>query len=171
MIDFGGFFIGLGLGLLILAGVVLWKPQYNPDRCRTNCIGCTIAWDLTQRGTPATARSFESAIFDGPIVSTIYPDANELTVTPQNLKKGLFLRGGQRGYIRYQRRDGSRHMVGYVRVFGLVWVVDPQTSAAKIPLGLYILYDPGTEYRFARLDDIEPAECELLDKITERSER
>ena len=166
----GDFLLGLGLGLLILAGVVLWEPKYNPDRCRTNCIGATIAWDLTQRGMPATARSFEPVLFDEVIRTAVYPTARELTTgdSLSRLQRGLYQQGGERGYLRYARRDGSRHMVAYVRLGGLVYIVDAQTCAMPVPLCLFWIYDRGLGYSFARLDNIDYADCDLLDKVVER---
>lgn len=167
----GEFWIGLGLGLLILAGVLLWTPKYNPDRCRTNCMGCTIAYDLTQRGIECHARNFEPAALGvSSVMRAIYPDLVEQTVEAdyQAIKNAL-LQGGGRGLIRYARKDQSRHMVAFFMRNERVYVVDAQKYSFGIPLRVFLWLDKGVSYSWARLDNIDFNDCELLDRLVERS--
>lgn len=163
----GSFLVGFGLGLLLLACFLLHHPIYNPDRCTTNCIGTTIAFDLSARGIKSASLSFDPEIFEVSIIKTIYPDAVEYTTNAnyKQIKDWLYQEGGERGYLYYSRKNGPGHVVAYERVNNIIWIVDAQISRFRVPLWLLYIWDKGVTYRMARLDNIEFMECDLLRKI------
>ena len=167
-----GFFWGLTLGLTILTLKQFYHPPLNPGECGTNCMGCTIAFDLSERGIPCKARNFEPAALGvSSVIKTIYPDLDEQDIDGnayQTLKNAL-LRGGERGLLRYQRKDETRHMVAYLVRSGRVFVMDAQSYGFAIPLRVFLWMDRGETYSWARLDNIEFNDCELLDRLVERS--
>ena len=165
------FLLGLGVGILIVSAAILWRPRFNPGRCDTNCTGCVIAFDLSQRGIKCKARNFEpAAIGVSGLLKAIYPDSVEQEV-PAGFRalKNALLEGGQRGYLRYIRKDGSRHVVAFFIKDGRVMIMDAQSYDFAIPLRVFLWTDRGETYRFARLDNIGFSDCELLDRLVERS--
>lgn len=168
-----GFFWGLFLGLAVLAVSVWYKPPLNPGKCNTNCMGCTIAYDLTQRGIECHARNFEPAALGvNSLMKAIYPDLVEQTVEADYTAiKNALLQGGGRGYIRYARKDQSRHMVAFFVRDGRVYVVDAQKHSFGIPLRVFLWLDKGVSYSWATLSDLSVSFNDLLNQVIERSEK
>ena len=167
------FMIGLCIGTLTMIYRQFYATPLNPDKGTVNCIGTTVAFDLTARGENVTAISFDPEIIDGPIIKAIYPDVDEHVIGTgfRRIRKWLYLRGGERGFLRYTRKDGPGHMVAYVKDHGRVYSVDAQKSMVKIPLWLFYALDKGEKYSFARLDSIDYADCETLWKVVRKGEK
>ena len=167
------FLLGLVLGTLGMLFQHFSSAPLNPDKGTVNCIGCTVAYDLTARGENVTAISFDPEIIDGPIIKAIYPDAAEHDVPDgyDALHTCLTQRGGERGFLRYSRSRGSGHMVAYVNDHGRIYIIDAQKSMIKIPLWLFYTLDKGKKYSFSRLDNIGYTDCETLWKVVRRCQK
>ena len=143
-------------------------PSLNPDRGTVNCMGCTIAYDLTCRGYNVQSRSFDPDSFkDTSIIHTFYPDIKDIAISADDYRslKDCLLNAGERGYLRYTRDDQTRHMVIYERIAGKVYIVNAQTSDAKVPLWLFYHRDKGHEYYVGRLDNISVCLTDFADAI------